>query len=307
MNCAGCKGKLGKKGYKIQCTRCEEWYHEACTSLDKDEIKKVRSGKEVWECDDCRMEDGDSNDEGLDGDSESEEEMPKKTSPGKQMKQRPKITLEDLYEKLELVVAQNEKMIRKIAIQEKESKQMKKEIKHLKMEQEQIKKELCELKNEKTYQRQDQLKNNIIVSGITTEEKSVRELKNVFVEIGKKLKVDLEEEDLECYKIGGESVKHLKVVFKKEDIKEKIMKSKKNISLNTKDFGFQEDKVIYINHDLTKENQRLFSKTREAKTKLKYKYAWFSQGKIWMRKTDSSKAIHVKSEEVLENLMGRKE
>lgn len=81
------------------------------------------------------------------------------------------------------------------------------------------------------------------------------------------------------------------------------MRAKKNKNLDAKDLGFEKDGTIYINHDLTTENQRLYKRVREVKRSLNYKYAWVSHGNIYLRKTDNSKPICVTSEQFLDALI----
>lgn len=157
------------------------------------------------------------------------------------------------------------------------------------------------LKIEKTMRKQDELRNNIIVSGIPLKEKDEDELKSVFVKIGRKMKVNLDVDAMVFSKIGKEQ-NQLKIVFENYSVKEDIMKAKKDVILKTKDFGFEQNNTIYINHDLTAENQQLLRKTREVKQQLNFKYAWYSQGKIFLRETGDSKIIHVPSENFLEDL-----
>lgn len=301
-NCGGCSGKLGKKGYKIQCNDCKSWYHENCTDATEEEIKKIKSKKLKWMCGDCTGENGDSDTEDAEADSDVEEEMIPIISPSK-MKHKNKITLEDLYDLINKLVSQNGKLIKKIKVQERETKELRKEVKWLKEEQTRTKKEFDRLNEEKSYQKQDKLGNNLVVCGVSVDGKSKDELRRMVLDIGKKLNVNIEEKDVDCVPIGREENKRLKVILSRKELKDEIMKAKKNVSLNTKDLGQQDSKTVYINHDLTWENQLLFSKVRAAKARLKYKYAWFSRGKIWIRKTDTAKPIHIESEKTLQNLL----
>lgn len=52
--------------------------------------------------------------------------------------------------------------------------------------------------------------------------------------------------------------------------------------------------VIYINDALTKYTKALFSKAKEAKKQREYKYLWFNNNRILMRKVDGGKIISVR-------------
>lgn len=58
---------------------------------------------------------------------------------------------------------------------------------------------------------------------------------------------------------------------------------------------------IYINHDMTRWNIQLFKAAKEFKNNKNYKYLWFSNGKILMRKSDTSKIELIEDESSLKN------
>lgn len=60
---------------------------------------------------------------------------------------------------------------------------------------------------------------------------------------------------------------------------------------------------VYINEHLTKANRVLFSKTRAVKKQLKFKFAWTSNGSIFLRRSETSSVIHVYNETVLDKLI----
>ncbi|XP_061712778.1 uncharacterized protein LOC133521728 [Cydia pomonella] len=74
--------------------------------------------------------------------------------------------------------------------------------------------------------------------------------------------------------------------------------------LNTTDLGIQgNNRPVYINEHLTKENRVLFSKTRSVKKQLNYKYAWTSNGSIFLRRSETSSVIHITSDSMLDKLL----
>ena len=94
----------------------------------------------------------------------------------------------------------------------------------------------------------------------------------------------------------------LKIEFMDKDTTDKIMRAKKSVDLNMKEFGGDENHriyyIIYINHDLTKENQQLFKRICDYKRENRLKYAWFNYGNFFIRKDEKSKCITIRNEDL---------
>lgn len=127
------------------------------------------------------------------------------------------------------------------------------------------------------------------------------EMKKVVKKIAEKLKVTLEENEISCKRIGKEENK-LKVSFDQYEKKEEIMKAKRNKNLTSDQFGSGEKKYIFINHEMSYESQLLSKTARDFKKEAKYRYVWYSDGKIFLKKEEGSAVIHVKTEKSLEKL-----
>lgn len=315
MSCGICSKKFGKKGFKIRCNICEDWFHKTCVAISEEDFKQVKANKKSWSCGNCLDSDLEDTSDGQEGSEDSDDENDRgdssaaiavgKVSPVSG-KTKGKISLEHILEKINVVIKQNNRLMKRIATAEGENKELKKQISELKMEQQQMKKDLEVFKSGRNRTQQDLLKKNVIISGLPTEEKELDDLKESVKHIGRRLNVVIKDEDVECVKIGKSESRKLKVIFKTEEMKESVMKAKRGKNLCTKDLGYERDETVYINHDLTIENQRLYKKTRQVKATLKFKYAWVSHGKIYLRKDENSRILHVTSEEYLDNLIVRK-
>ncbi|XP_063363537.1 uncharacterized protein LOC134652294 [Cydia amplana] len=74
--------------------------------------------------------------------------------------------------------------------------------------------------------------------------------------------------------------------------------------LNTTNLGIEgNNRPVYINEHLTKENRVLYSKARSVKRQLNYKYAWTSNGSIFLRRSETSSVIHITSEVMLDKML----
>ncbi len=67
-----------------------------------------------------------------------------------------------------------------------------------------------------------------------------------------------------------------------------------NLNLNTRE-------RMFIAESLTRANKELFSKALQAKKDCHFKYIWISQGKIFMRKEDSTNVIQISCEKDIES------
>ncbi|KAL4721721.1 hypothetical protein ACJJTC_001702, partial [Scirpophaga incertulas] len=63
-------------------------------------------------------------------------------------------------------------------------------------------------------------------------------------------------------------------------------------------------KPIYINEHLTPYNKQLLKKCKEIAMKKEYKYVWTKNGRIYIRKNDTSPAIQIHEEEDLRKKTG---
>ena len=68
--------------------------------------------------------------------------------------------------KIDILIKQNKKILKKLEEIEKENKQMKLELKEIREENSNLRKEVDTLEGQKGYMKQDSLKNNIVISGL---------------------------------------------------------------------------------------------------------------------------------------------
>ncbi|CAH0400672.1 unnamed protein product [Chilo suppressalis] len=74
--------------------------------------------------------------------------------------------------------------------------------------------------------------------------------------------------------------------------------------LNTGHIGILSTKVtpIYVTENLSPENKHLHAAARKVAKEKNYKFVWIRGGRVYLRKTETSEAIFVRNEEVLEKL-----
>ncbi|KAG5873438.1 hypothetical protein JTB14_003428 [Gonioctena quinquepunctata] len=93
----------------------------------------------------------------------------------------------------------------------------------------------------------------------------------------------------------------IKVCFTSEKEKEEFLGARKKKMITSKDLGYEEGNVIYLNHDLTKANQYLFKEVLRYKKENNYRFAWINHGKIYIRKDEHSPVRQIEDTSDLKN------
>ncbi|CAG9813106.1 unnamed protein product [Phaedon cochleariae] len=133
--------------------------------------------------------------------------------------------------------------------------------------------------------------------------------KRLVQSICSKLQVEIKEEDFEeCHRVatfpnanGTTNHKNIVVKFYSRSIRSAILEKQRSLrhNINLNDVGFQGEGRIFINEHLSPFFKQLFRKAREACKKHNYKFCWIRDGKIFVKKTESSRPIHIIDEEIL--------
>lgn len=138
----------------------------------------------------------------------------------------------------------------------------------------------------------------LISGGIPrTENEDTRKL---VLELAKIMEVETTESDNDLsHRTSNKSEAGIIVKFQsrfKRDIFYEGRRKLKNVTISH--LGFTGDNKIFINESLTAMNGDLFKSTREQFLNSKIaKYVWTKNGQVFIRHTDSSKKINIKSKE----------
>lgn len=135
--------------------------------------------------------------------------------------------------------------------------------------------------------------------------------------IGKELSIDVESRDIKnIFRVNTKATSTAKpagtspiiVEFSSNTTKDKIINSLKKYRKNKKQLTTDIVKLpgpstpIYISENLTAKMKRLYYLSREYARSNTYLYCWTSHGNIYLRKTENSPAIRVKSEDDLKHI-----
>lgn len=91
--------------------------------------------------------------------------------------------------------------------------------------------------------------------------------------------------------------KNIVAKFTSRLVKDNIFSSSRKNRITTKDLGIHGNmKPVYINEHLTRSNKILMKTCRETAKQKQYQYVWTKHGRIYVRKNDTSPAIHITQE-----------
>lgn len=79
----------------------------------------------------------------------------------------------------------------------------------------------------------------------------------------------------------------------------------RNPGINAAAIGFSQDTKIFVNEHLSPFYKALHKRSREFCKNANYKYCWVKDMKIYIKKDDSSRAVHIENESVLLKLESR--
>lgn len=95
------------------------------------------------------------------------------------------------------------------------------------------------------------------------------------------------------------------VKFVRRNTRDKFYAARKQLrGKTTRDLGFSRvaENTIYISESLTKQNRMLFNQCLDTRKKLRYKFIWTKNGKIYMRENEEMQAILISSDKDLQKL-----
>lgn len=91
--------------------------------------------------------------------------------------------------------------------------------------------------------------------------------------------------------------------FKYRSKRDAVIEKARRKRVSTADLGHATRAPVYVNEHLCPELKKLLGMTIAKKNELKWKFAWTRGGKIYARKTDESRVVHISSTSDLAKMM----
>lgn len=302
--CGKCHLAIKANQTTIECQKlCKKWFHLKCTNLESKDldffIKEMKkpNGKR-WSCENC--------------DLNTSEALPEH-SDWKQLVNAVceiKLSMEFISNKYEEIRTRNDEILQQLKDMRKERAELKAENEEQKKEIANLKKEIISIKKHINNNEQEKLKNNIELKGVAVQKETKDE--DIVKRVLQKLEVKINDHDI-CH-IKRTPTTHtdpdksiIKIELRNEGIKKSIMEAAKrknrlNEKLTTKSIDLPgPSRIIYVNEDLTSTNKYLLGKSKELR-RYGFKYVWWQNQKVLVRRTDSEKSIVISDESDIQKL-----
>lgn len=293
---------------------CKRWWHyPKCINLTSEKYDSICNSDEIWFCDQCKKKKKQQRKSLMADQTTTLCNADTPTGTPTYTATTDQVTLEKIYSELKFLNQAQGNMCNQLG-------ELKKTIDDYKMIVDNLIEENTELKNQNEIltskienieyimdeDKQKQLQNNLVITGISEVENE--NLKQIVMEIGKVLEVNIQEEDIQHVERKFTTSKNsgfpksIIIQFKKENLKNEILTQNKTKRINTRSLNNTcEKRNIYIQQQLTKRRQYLYKLARDLKRENLIKYAWVKDGEIYIRKTDSSKIIRIKQKYQIDN------
>lgn len=155
-------------------------------------------------------------------------------------------------------------------------------------------KELNETKKELIDLQQYSRRENLEIKGIP--EVQNEDLLATTTAISACLKVPIRESDIDVVHrvpTKDKAKSNIIVKFTSRAARDKVLREAKKMRLNTSHLGLPGTEPIYVNEHLCPAKKVLLGCALKAKREKKWKFTWVSDGKILMRRTENSRAVHI--------------
>lgn len=164
-----------------------------------------------------------------------------------------------------------------------------------------IKKEVKELKFAVIELKQYSRRNNIEISNLPeTENENITQVISKLDELANTTLIDNLIAVHRVPSFNRDKPKPIVLQVKSKDVRDELLKKLKNRKLNASDVNSRfSDNAIYFNEHLTPELKTLFYHARKFKNENNLKFCWIRDGKIFLRKNESSKIYRIKTLEDL--------
>lgn len=153
--------------------------------------------------------------------------------------------------------------------------------------------------------RQTTMEGHLLICNVvrTTDEKLNEVFSNILVQLGVQCKAQDIQGIARLSSSNKDGMQPILVRFSNVVFKESIMKAARENPITCESIGLGVKQRIYFNHRLTSANRLLLNEARKFKRVNNFKFVWYSNGDIFLRKDENSKAIHVRNASVLSSMV----
>lgn len=93
------------------------------------------------------------------------------------------------------------------------------------------------------------------------------------------------------------------VQFRSRQKRDSVLEKARKARLRNNQVGIPDDAQIFVNEHLCPALKRLLSLTVAKKREFQWKFAWTKNGKIFARKSETARVVHIQSENDLQKIV----
>lgn len=290
----------------LQCAECEAKLHHTCAGLRESAFKNLsKTRKSNWKCPECKSKNNSPDDVAAIDVSSSESSILKIiTEQHNSLKSFMCTKFDELTSSIEF----NSDIIQDLKTQiddlQKENKTLRIDQERITRENTEMKKNIEELKLEIVDLKQYTRRANFEISCLP--ETDNEDLIQVMTKIQEILEIDLVQDIVAIHRVPTYSKDKPKPIIcqlKSKAVRDDFLKKARSLNLSAKSVNPRLLEVpIYFNEHLAPELKQLFFLARKYKQENHYKYCWSRDGKIFLRKDESSKIFRLKCIEDLNSI-----
>lgn len=311
MKCKACSDVIHTEDL-LSCTGlCDGNFHFTCCGFtDKTFRKYTADKKKKWTCRECSQLPSDASNKPKDVEIVKPETSINEHHPeiitliekqNNELKKFVSEKLDDFKDTLDFNNTVIQDLKRAVTKLEDANKNLQSENKRITEENVLIKKEIKDLKLSVIELKQYSRRANLEISDIPESENE--DIEQILSKIGELANCDLINNKVIAHRVPSfnkERPKPIIVQFKSKPVKDQIQKKLKERKITTSEISPRfTDMPIYFNEHLTPELKKIFYLSRNFKKVNNFKFCWVRDGKIYLRKHETSKIYRIQAEEDL--------
>lgn len=293
--CLSCNEALSEKSLKMKCVECEYSYHlGACSGIQESTFKtKGESWHSAWRCQTCRISKQRSSKPKKDSDVDvmvALAAMNKKLDSLLDLKE----TVNGIEQAIQMLSDKYDGVISRMTQQEMDLKELKKRVERV--EQDEAKAEIRQLKDQINELEWRSRRQNLELHGIpTTEKENMMEKVN---KVARSLRLpELTPTDIvSMHRLASKPDKIPGIIVRFMSQTTRDLWLSKRLHLK------EDGNNVYLLENLTKHEKSLLWSAKECAKEKAYKYVWYRNGRVLVRKADGEPVIVIKSIDDLERL-----
>ena len=315
--CAKCRSSFKKAQPPVLCELCKCSYHQQCASLSEDDVHALKELQSSWTCPTCvnsaralrddstpvRPKSAVSTKEDL---NKVEGHILAELLARMKQLQADNCDLKTTIAAWKVSLDDHAKLIEKVNVS---ISNLGDRLDAVCSENKRVNERLTKLEQYVNETEQKSLKNVIEIHGIP---KCDGEVEEVVCKVTRALGIDISVMDIDyCFQPKSRAnngvIKPAPVIarFMRSSVADRIVSARRvKRYFTTKDIDMNEvpNQPIFVNESLTQTNRNLYAKAKNLKRSGKLKYLWVRGGKIFVRKTDGSERIVIRSDDDIDNL-----